>query len=172
MSGYDLSTNPALCVLSQDFEANPMTTTNVSAEEAVIRALEDKFVTAFNAGNVDAMMKNYIPDSNLIVFDVVPPRQHQGAEAYRKAWVGFFSHFRGTPKIAINDLSITVDGTVAFSHSIQHVTGIDTKGNPIDRTVRVTDGYRKIEGHWRIVLEHVSVPVDVTTGKADFTSKP
>jgi uncharacterized protein (TIGR02246 family) len=149
-----------------------MITTTVSDEETAIRALEDNFVAAFNAGNVDAMMKNYIPDSSLVVFDVVPPRQHQGADAYRKAWMGFFSHFRGTPKIEINDLSITVDGTIAFSHSIQHVTGIDTKGHAIDRTVRVTDGYRKIGGNWLIALEHVSVPVDVTTGKADLTSKP
>lgn len=145
-----------------------MTTNN----EAAIRALEDRFVSAFNAGDIDAMMKNYIPDNSLVVFDVVPPRQHLGADAYRKAWEGFFSHFRGTPKIAITDLSITVDGNVGFSHSIQRVTGTNTQGQSIDRTVRVTDGYRKIGENWLIVLEHVSVPVDLATGKADMSSKP
>jgi hypothetical protein len=39
-------------------------------------------------------------------------------------------------------------------------------------TVRVTDGYRKINGKWLITQEHVSVPVDLETGKADLTSKP
>jgi uncharacterized protein (TIGR02246 family) len=141
-------------------------------DEAAIRALEDKFAAAFNAGDVDAMMKNYIPGESLVVFDVVPPRQHLGADAYRKAWMGFFTHFGGRPKIAITDLAITVDGNLGFSHSIQHVTGTDAQGHPVDRTVRVTDGYRKIDGNWLIVLEHVSVPVDLKTGKPDFTSKP
>ena len=141
-------------------------------DEAAIRALEDKFVAAFNTGDIDGMMMNYISDKTLVVFDVVPPRQHLGADEYRKAWVGFFSHFKGTPKISITDLSITVDGNLGFSHSIQHVTGTDSQGHPVDRTVRVTDGYRKINGNWLIVLEHVSVPVDLKTGKPDITSKP
>lgn len=140
-------------------------------DEAAIRALEDRFVSAFNTGDIDAMMKNYIPDNSLVVFDVVPPRQHLGADEYRKAWEQFFSHFKGIPKIAITDLSITVDGNVGFSHSIQHVTGTNTEGLSIDRTVRVTDGYRKIGGNWLIVLEHVSVPVDLKSGKADLSSK-
>ena len=53
-----------------------------------------------------------------------------------------------TPKIAITDLGITVDGNLGFSHSIQHVMGTDKEGHPIDRTVRVTDGYRKVGGDW------------------------
>lgn len=145
---------------------------NVVDAEAAIQALEARFTAAFNAGDVDAMMKNYVPHESLVVFDVVPPRQHLGADAYRKAWMGFFAHFNGTPKITITDLAITVDGTLGFSHSIQHVTGTDTQGRPVDRTVRVTDGYRKVGGDWLIALEHVSVPVDLATGKPDVHSKP
>jgi len=144
----------------------------VNDDEAAIRAIEDKFAAAFNAGDVDAMMKNYIPGKSLVVFDVVPPRQHLGADAYRKAWRGFFAHFKGKPKIAITGFVITVDGNLGFSHSIQHVTGTDTQGHTVDRTVRVTDGYRKIGGNWLIMLEHVSVPVDLATGKPDLDSKP
>jgi uncharacterized protein (TIGR02246 family) len=143
-----------------------------SDDETAIRTLENRFAAAFNAGDVDAMMKNYIPDKSLVVFDVVPPREHLGADAYRKAWMSFFAHFGETPKIAITDLRITVDGNLGFSHSIQQVTGTDRQGRLIDRTVRVTDGYRKIGDHWLIVLEHISVPVDLATSKPDLTSKP
>lgn len=138
----------------------------VSDEEAAIRALEDRFAAAFNAGDIDAIMKNYLQDKSLVVFDVVPRKQYLGADAYRKDWADLFSHFKGTPKIAITDLGITVDGNIGFSHSFQRVTGTDMQGHPVDRTVRVTDGYRKIGGEWLIVLEHVSVPVDLGTGKA------
>jgi ketosteroid isomerase-like protein len=50
--------------------------------------------------------------------------------------------------------------------------GTDPKGQPIDLTVRATDVYRKIKGNWLIVHEHVSVPVDLDTGKPDLSSKP
>jgi ketosteroid isomerase-like protein len=141
-------------------------------DEATIRALEDRFAAAFNAGDIDGIMKSYVPDKSLVVFDVVPPRQYLGADAYRKDWVEFFAAFKGTPKFDISDLGITVDGNLAFSHSIQHVRGTNPQGQPVDLTVRVTDGYRKIGDNWLIVLEHVSVPVDLMTGKPDFASTP
>jgi ketosteroid isomerase-like protein len=65
-----------------------------------------------------------------------------------------------------------VDDNIGFSYSFQHVTGTDPQGHPVDRTVRVTDGYRKIGGNWLIVLEHISVPVDLKTDKPALTSKP
>jgi hypothetical protein len=51
---------------------------------ADIKALEDRFVAAFKAKDPDAIMKVYVPDQTLFVFDVVPPRQYVGAAAYRK----------------------------------------------------------------------------------------
>jgi len=139
-----------------------------SDDKAAIGALEERFAAAVNAGDIDGIMKNYVTGDRLVVFDVVPRKQNRGADAYRKDWVDFFSHFKGTPKITITGLEITVEGNIGFSHSIQHVVGTDTQGHPIDRTVRVTDGYRKIGGNWLIALEHVSVPVDLKTGKASL----
>jgi hypothetical protein len=37
---------------------------------------------------------------------------------------------------------------------------------PLDLTVRVTDIYRKVNGKWPVIHEHVSWPVDLATGKA------
>jgi len=139
--------------------------TFVSDNETAIRALEDNFAAAFNSGDVDTMMQHYIPDQSLFIFDVVPRQQHAGADAYRRNWVDFFAHFEGLPKITISELDITVSGDLGFSHSIQHVVGTDKQGHAVKRTVRVTDGYRKIDGNWLIVLEHVSVPVDLKTGE-------
>lgn len=148
-----------------------MTTIEVQYNDAAIRALLHKFLEAFNAGNIDAIMKNYISDKSLVVFDVVPRKQYLGADAYRKDWIDMFSHFKGTPKIAMTDLGITVDGNVGFSHCFMHITGTNKQGHSVAYTVRVTDGYRKIEGSWLIVLEHISVPVDLATGKADLKIK-
>jgi ketosteroid isomerase-like protein len=140
--------------------------------EAQIQALEEQFMKAFNAKDVDAVMAVYAPGDELFVFDVSVPREYVGWDAYKKDWQSFFGSLQGPVKAEISDLKITTgDGDLAFSHSIQHVTGT-SNGKPMDLTVRVTDGYRKIHGKWLIVQEHVSVPVDFTTGKPDLMSKP
>jgi uncharacterized protein (TIGR02246 family) len=154
------------------FSVSPAGVRAESANEASIRALESRLIAAANAKDVNAIMKVYVPDESLVVFDVVPPRQYVGAKAYAKDWTDFFGMFNGPLKFEISDLSVTADGTMGFGHSIQRVTGTDTKGQPIDLTVRVTDVYRKIKGNWLIVHEHVSVPVDLNTGKPDLSSKP
>jgi ketosteroid isomerase-like protein len=141
-------------------------------DEASIKALEKRFVDAVNAKDVDAIMKAYVPDDSLLVFDVIPPRQYVGAKAYAKDWTDFFGFFKGPLKFELTDLSVTADGTMGYSHSIQRVSGTSIKDQPVDLVVRVTDVYRKINGNWLIVHEHVSVPVDLDTGKPDLSSKP
>jgi ketosteroid isomerase-like protein len=152
----------ALCATAQ---ASP-------ADDEQIKALESRFAAAFIAKDVDAIMKAYVPDNSLVVFDVVPPRQYVGADAYRKDFEGFVGLFKGSFKFEITDLSVTTDGSLGYGHSIQRIVGTSTKDQPIDLTVRVTDVYRKINGTWLIVHEHVSVPVDLDTGKPDLSSKP
>src|SRR6476660_6273215 len=75
-----------------------------SGDEASIRALEDSFVAAVNAKNVNAIMKVYVPDESLLVFDVVPPRQYVGAKAYANDWTDFLGMFKGSLKFEISDL--------------------------------------------------------------------
>ncbi len=140
--------------------------------KAEIKALEDQFVAAFKAKNLDAIMKVYVPDQSLVVFDVVPPRQYVGAAAYRKDWQEFLGNFPGPITVEMTGLDIVADHNLAYGHSIQRVAGTDKAGKPLDLTVRVTDVYRKIKGQWLIVHEHVSVPVDLDTGKPDLSSKP
>jgi uncharacterized protein (TIGR02246 family) len=139
---------------------------------ADIRSLEDRFVAAFKAKNVDAIMKAYAPGQTLVVFDVVPPRQYVGAAAYRKDWQAFFDTFDGPITVELTDLDVAADRNLAYSHSIQHVAGTDKHGKKLDLTVRVTDVYKKAHGQWEIIHEHVSVPIDLDTGKPDLASKP
>ena len=139
---------------------------------AEIRGLVDRFVAAFKAKDVDAIMKLYAPDQTLVVFDVVPPRQYVGGAAYRKDWQTFLGGFDGPITVELTDLDIAADRNLAYSHSIQHLAGTDKQGKKLDLTVRVTDVYKKTRGGWRIIHEHVSVPVDLATDKPDLASKP
>jgi ketosteroid isomerase-like protein len=140
------------------------------SDEAQIKALEARFVAAVKARNLDAIMKTYSAD--VFVFDVSPPRQYVGAAAYREDWKGFLTGVKGPVGFDVTNLVVSAEGTIGYGRSIQHVTGVDPKGAKVDLTVRVTDVYRKTGGAWRVVQEHVSVPVNLDTGKADLSSKP
>ena len=119
-------------------------------------------------------MKVYAPGNELLVFDVGVPRQHVGWEDYKKDWQDLLGMMPGPIKFDLSDLSITTDGKIGYGHSIQHVSWTGADGTPIEMTVRVTDVYRKIDGKWLIVQEHVSVPIDFSSGKPmpDMMSKP
>ena len=136
---------------------------------AQIEALEDALTKAVNARDLDAVMAAYLDNDSLFVFDVVPPRQYAGAAAYRADWKNLLA---GPISYRTSDFVVETHGTIAFGHKIFHAVGTDGDGHPYDFTARVTDVYRKIDDKWVIVQEHVSVPVDVSTGKADLESKP
>jgi ketosteroid isomerase-like protein len=141
-------------------------------DKADIEALEKRIGAGIQAKDADAIMANYVPGDSLVVFDIIPPRQYVGWDAYKKDWAGVIAGCADSPKFEISDLGITADGKLAFSHSIQHFACTDPKGNKLDMTMRATDAYRKIKGKWLIVHEHYSAPIDLATGKADLTSKP
>src|ERR1700722_492075 len=146
--------------------------TAAGGDKAKIEALEMRFRDAFIAKDVDTIMQAYAPGPVLFVFDVAPPRQYVGWQAYKKDWQELFAAFPGPTAFSITDLNITVVGSVAYSHSIQASKFTGKDGSKVDLVVRVTNVYRKLKGQWLIVQEHVSVPVDIATQKPDLLSKP
>jgi uncharacterized protein (TIGR02246 family) len=140
---------------------------------ADIKALEDRFMNAFNAKDVEATMSAYVPDDSLLVFDAIPPRQYKGAAAYKKDFVDFFATFPKGMEATMTDLFVEAGGgDIAYGHNIQHVAGTMKDGKKIEGNVRITDVYKKVSGRWLIAHEHISFPVDILTGKADLMSKP
>jgi ketosteroid isomerase-like protein len=150
----------------------PAHAADAAGDKAAIESLEARFAAAFNARDVSAIMSVYAPGTTLFVFDVNPPRQHVGWGNYKSDWQNLLKTFPGPIHFSISDLSIAVVGRVAYGHSIQRVLFTQANGSKVENVLRVTDVYRKIHGRWLVVQEHVSVPVDGETGKADWLSKP
>ena len=162
----------ALSLAGVPMQLEAATAPTAKHDKAAIEALEQRFADAVNARDVDAIMKVYAPGATLVVFDVTPPRQYVGAEDYKKDWQGLFAAFPGPVKFLITDLQITTGEMLAYSHSIQDAIFTKKDGTVFHLVVRVTDVYRKSHGHWLIVHEHVSVPVDLDSLKPDLLSKP
>jgi len=132
------------------------TETTKTNDEAQIRQLVNNWAKALRAKDVDGLMSNYAPD--MLLFDLAPPLQYKGADAYRKSWEEWLPTFQGPVGYEIRDLSITAGDDVAFCHSLNRISGTRANGEKTDTWVRATVCYRKIDGTWMVTHEHVSVP--------------
>ncbi len=139
-------------------------------DETAIRELVNGLVRAIRAKDIDGVMSAYAP--GIVAFDIVPPLQYVGAEAFRKPWQEVFEAYRDPIQYEVRDLSITAGDDVAFSHSLNRIGGTLKNGQKTDLWLRWTACYRKIDGKWSIVHLQASVPVDLGKGKAMLDLKP
>jgi len=103
--------------------------TRTNAEAEIKRVIEDG-IEAIRDKNIDGVMALYAP--GVVSFDIVPPLQYVGAKAFRKAWEAVFSSFQGPIGYDIHDLGITVGEDVAFSHSLNRISGTLNTGQKTD----------------------------------------
>jgi uncharacterized protein (TIGR02246 family) len=148
-----------------------MATTNHTArDEAQIRQLLKQWGQALHAKDLNTLMSYYAPD--ILTFDILPPLQYQGIDAYRKNFEAWFTSVQGPIEYATRDLRIMTGEEVAFCHSLNRVRSTRTSGETTETCVRVTVGFQKIDGMWKITHEHVSVPCDMETSQASLDLQP
>ncbi len=142
--------------------------------KAEIEAIERKLMWLYSNDlpkHVNEIMEYFDDTPEMLQFDVMSPREFKGA-AFRKHINEFVAVFSSNIKVDIMDMQAHADNHLAFVSSLQHNYGTDPKGKPIEFTIRVTDCFRKVNGKWKIVHQHVSFPIEsMETGKADFQSK-
>ena len=142
----------------------------VKSHEAAIRQGLDRWAQAFRSHDVHAIMALYAPGG--VAYDLVPPLQYVGADAYRKDYEEFLAQYEGPIAIELRDVHIVASDGVAFATSLQRISGTLKNGQHSDVWVRVTNGFRKINGQWLDTHDHVSVPADLARGKAVLDLKP
>jgi uncharacterized protein (TIGR02246 family) len=140
--------------------------------ETEIRDLYDRWAKAFSARDLDGIMAVYAPGAEVVAYDVVPPLQYSGNAAYRKDYQDFLALYDGPIDIEFRDMRIVAGEDVAFLHALERISGKMKNGQQSDFWLRATSGLRKINGRWLIVHDHISVPVDLDTGKAELGLKP
>jgi len=139
-------------------------------DEAAVRQQIDSFVKAFCSKDLNLMMSLYTPDFRS--FDVVPPLQTVGRDAYRDVWKDAFALFADPIEIELRDVHITTGDDLAFSYKLLHLHAKRTTGQEVNYWERLTFCFRRIENEWLIAHEHVSVPADLTRGKVVLNLKP
>lgn len=161
----------ALIALSGCMKQEPPPNPALTAQRD-IEQLFDRWRTAFEAKDVNGVMSIYAPGARLVAYDVVPPLQFKGADAYRKDYSDFFAQFDGPIHVGISDMHVEAGADTAFAYGLERLTGKLKDGTPVDLWLRYTEGLKYVNDRWQVVHEHVSVPVDMATGKARMDLKP
>ena len=128
----------------------------VLEEEVVIRATIEAWAAAVRRRDVAGILRNHASD--IVMFDVPPPFQSRGIEAYRETWDMFFSWSSDPIPFDIVDMTVTAGNDVAFAFAAMRCAGPDAGGKHEALDFRLTVGLRKIDGQWTIIHEHHSVP--------------
>src|ERR687887_2391530 len=89
-----------------------MPTVNRSADEHAIRTLVEEWAAAVRRQDINGILAHHSAD--LVMFDVPPPFESVGLEAYRMTWDLFFSCGGGLGVFDIDDMAITAGEDVAF----------------------------------------------------------
>jgi uncharacterized protein (TIGR02246 family) len=129
-----------------------------STDELDIRALIERWARAVREVDTAGVRADH--DSELLMFDVPPPFLSKGLDAYMETWETFWSCSDRPVIFDFYDVKITAGNDVAFATAIGQCTSIGPNGKREPLEFRLTMGLRKIDGSWRIMHEHHSLPAE------------
>ena len=125
-------------------------------DETTLRQLIADWSAAARRRDYDGILARHA--RNILMFDVPPPFQSEGLDAYRKTWDLFFSTMADPPTFDFSDVRLTVGSDVAFATARGRCLYRTKVGRVEDLDFRLTMCFQKLDGEWLVVHEHHSVP--------------
>jgi uncharacterized protein (TIGR02246 family) len=125
-------------------------------DEMDIRALIERWAKAVREEDSEGIRADH--DSAILMFDVPPPFLSRGLDAYMATWETFFSRAEKPVAFDFHDVKITAGTDVAFATATGRCVDVDPKGKREELEFRLTMGLKKIDGRWRVMHEHHSLP--------------
>jgi ketosteroid isomerase-like protein len=127
-------------------------------DEATIREMIDEWSRALEAKDIPGLTKYYTPQS--VTYDACAPYKTVGEAAIRQIWERCLPYFPDEFQSEHRDLVVHVDGDVAFVFGLHHCVPKEAD-HPCGRTwIRLSMGLRRIDGAWKVLHEHVSIPMN------------
>jgi uncharacterized protein (TIGR02246 family) len=129
-----------------------------SQDEMNIQALIERWAKAVREENRSGIRADH--DSEMLMFDVPPPLVSREIEAYMTTWETFFSSQEKPVTFDFHDVKITAGKDVAFATAIGQCVNVAPNGERENLEFRLTTCLCKIDGRWRIMHEHHSLPAE------------
>jgi len=121
-----------------------------------IRALIGRWADAVQREDLAAIRADH--GANILMFDVPPPFQSRGIDAYMATWKLFFANVEKPVTFNFEDIEVTAGADVAFVTAKGSCISINRAGRKEPLEFRLTMGLKKIDDKWLVMHEHHSLP--------------
>ena len=121
-----------------------------------IRALIGRWAEAVRREDLAAIRADR--GANILMFDVPPPFQSRGIDAYMATWQLFFANVEKPVTFNFEDIEVTAGADVAFVTAKGSCININRAGKREPLEFRLTMGLKKIDDKWLVMHEHHSLP--------------
>lgn len=121
------------------------------------KALDQKFVEAYNNSDVDGVMETYWNSPDLVSY---PPgdMEENGWDDVKKGIKQFFNSVKDI-NLILTDMNYKAAGDVVISWGTWTMTMPDGNGGRMEMKGRYTDVKAKRDGKWVYIMDHASVPL-------------
>ena len=142
------------------FGCNRIPKADTSKETDTLRSIEDQFVEAARAGDIDKILGFYAPASVDMAFNVPISLDQQARRRAIKSW--FASIDPKSVKNTTDDIQVSLSGDLAFTRGTSYQKSPDGLTEVSGRWVTI---YRKIDGNWKVIvnIDHNDNPLSTTT---------
>lgn len=110
--------------------------------------------------------------ADVVSYEHDTPLQHVGLDAVRAVCQRGFDAAKGELRWDVPDLQVIVRGDLAVTWGLNRMRSQDPGQGPVELWSRGTRVFRKVDGRWQMVHQHVSFPCDPETGAAKLDLKP
>ena len=142
----------------------------MTSTRSEVEALLERQRDAIQAKDLDRLMSLY--SDRIVYFDVVPPLHYVGAPALRGRFSTWFDGYRGALHMEVRELDISAAGDMAVAHWLSKVAGTLVSGRDVGSWVRATSCLERTGGTLLITHEHISLPVEPSSGRAAADLQP
>lgn len=111
-------------------------------------------------------------DPEVVSYPVLPPAETRGTAAVADGLGAWLASYAVGPGYEVHHLHVGGADDVGYCAFRYHVSGRLHDGAEVDMWVRSTLVCRRVDGAWRIVHQHESVPFDPATGAGLVSEAP
>lgn len=149
-----------LAMLTSCSNAEKSRTFNSTTDVAAIKLIETTMATETN---MDKLIGYYANDAT--VLDVYAPGIYKGRDQIYAGFAPQMASIKSmTHKMA--EMNVATNGNFACAASQIEYDAVLKDGKKMSRSVRQLNAFKKIGGEWKIVQQHISLPIDPKTGTA------
>ena len=140
------------------------------APEPEVREVHQRWLEATADKDLDALMSHIAAD--VVSYEHEQPLQYIGVDRVREICEKGLASAPGKIDWTVPDLKITASGDLAVAWGLNRIQAEQADGTVVETWSRGTRVFQRRNGEWLMTHQHLSLPLDPTTGRARTDLRP